>query len=342
MSMRFQVGLDMGSSNTRIMSTGSGSIISEATLFQVNEKGMLELVGDAAYRTLGRTHDKLRAVWPVLRGAVENMALCVELINYLTPNLSDCSANKKYTFLVASPTGVRESDRRALTTAVLESMGSQCYLVESSIAAALGAGIELSSPETMVVAELGAGIMAASLLAGGHIIKQVQLPYGSANIDVSIQRKLAAQGIRIGLRTAQELKHTLGAAWGGRTALKENVLGLDQKSGFPVVREVTAELVNQAIEPVVQQLCILVNDLLQSLSGQMASDVSRTGIVLTGGGANLFGIERLLADATGLACRVADDPEGCTAHGLELLLARPALAAEYACLGRSLNNDKRF
>lgn len=338
--MRMDLGLDLGSFSARMVTPGSSVPLTEASLAMVRGEKTC-LLGEAAYRALGRTPQDMRPVWPIVHGAVEDLAVCVELIRSMMDRVVSSAMPRHPAVGAALPGCLRDAERRALTTAILESGAESCAFVPSALCAALGAGWDIASPEGVLVAELGDGVMAASVIAGSAVVAQLSLPIGAGEIDQALQRALRADGLEIGPRTAEDLKQTLGSAFGGRGTVTQPVIGLDRKTGFPVNRSVSAECVNAAIAPVTQRLVRLVNEILPGLSGELSADLTQNGLILTGGGAALFGIEKLMADATGLNCQAASDPAGCVIRGLEALLTRSELFERIALPGRPLVGEKR-
>ncbi len=338
--MRMDLGLDLGSYSARMVVSGASVPLVEANLAMVRGDRICVL-GEAAGLALGRTPQGMRPVRPVVHGSVEDMAVCVELIRSMMARVMGSPMTRRPVVGAALPGSLRDAEKRALTTAILESGAEKVALVPSALCAALGAGWDIASPEGIMVVELGDGVMAASVVAGGMVSAQLSLPLGMGEVDGAIQRALRAEGFEIGPRTAEDLKQTLGAAFGGRGTVKQPVIGLDRKTGFPVSREVSAECVNAAIAPIPQRLIRLVNELLPGLSGELSADLAQNGMLLTGGGAALFGIEKLMANETGLNCQVASDPAGCAIRGLEALLGKPELLERIAIPGRPLVGEKR-
>ena len=321
--MRWNIGIDLGTENLRMAESGSDSLLDSPALLAF--RGDMEqpaAVGGDAHLLLGRSGADTRVVAPLRDGILENNLYAEQLLAWALQQQEDSRRVRRPAVLITQAPHARPVQQEALLRAALDAGAAEAALIRSDVAAALGAGIDLLAPEGRMVVDVGAGSMTASIFTMGRLAASRTLPYGLNRIDELIIRQLRAeQGFSIGIRAAEELKHTLGSAL---AALPENaamrVAGIDMRLRQPALRPVSPELVWRACEGPVRELTQMCVAALDEIPEELTADLNDTGLVLVGGGASLPGLDKRLGDALGIACRVEEAPAACAVQGLNVYM----------------------
>ncbi|NLG24187.1 MAG: hypothetical protein GX558_02450 [Clostridiales bacterium] len=311
--MQWDIGVQFGESTVRMAARGRGVVMNLPSVAAVRG-GEVLAAGAEAQAMLGRAPAGVRFSRPVKGGrlADESLArLWLEgALKQYAPRL------KRPAVLALVPGDMPQSDRAALRALMLACDVGRCGLMDTAAAAALGAGLPILRPEASMVVRVGAGRAEARLFSLGAAIGRAELPFGASSIDEGIRALLRERlALSVGPRTAEELKEQLASALPGG-APSADAAGLSGITGFPTVVPVPAELVREAVMPLVGAVADMAYRALESATGQAAMDLIDGGMALTGGGALIFGLADHLTARTGVPCRVAHDPAGCAALGL--------------------------
>jgi rod shape-determining protein MreB len=319
-----EIAVDLGTANTRIFVAGKGLAAELPSVVAVEQGGagrQVVAVGDEARRMLGRTPDHISALRPLRGGVVEDYALVQHLLDQ---GLRVAAAGRSWRgmrMLLCVPHHTEEVARRALQDAARAVGARQVELIAKSAAAAVGADLPVQRPTASVVVDLGAGVTEIAVISLGALIDVESVRGGGALLDEGIAAQVQElHQVMIGDRTAEQLKTQLASALPRLVDLEGVVTGRDLRTGIP--REVTvsgASLV-PAVQGVLGDVLSGLRRVLGRLSPELAADVSENGIVLTGGGARLKGVDAWLGEQTGLAVVSAEDPERATILGAGALL----------------------
>ncbi len=312
--MNWTVGIDLGAQGARMSTKGRALVLRQSSACALAGEQILAL-GDEARRMEGRAPRKVEVLYPMASGSVGSERALRAWLRHMAQH----SGTRSVRMLIARPPQMSLSQMRHLSALALESGASACGLVRSDLAAALGAGLTLEDKKGALVVQVGAGSVSVTLMAALRTAVLYTLPYGVDRADQAVQRLLRGKGLSVGPVTAESVKVSLASVMTG-ASLEEPVAGLDVQTGFPGQRTVAAAEVAQCLSPITGPIPELVCRALDQATPELLEDLIDRGILLTGGGSQVYGLDKQIAEATGLSCRVAEDPAGCVARGLEKLL----------------------
>jgi len=322
--MLWDIALEFGENTVRLATRENGLAFTAPSLGAM-QGDRLVAIGDDALDMLGRTPPGVRVVRPVENGLISEPRLAAQwLTRLLEPFTSGTRITKPAVVFVENGLS-RQSEKELLVNTALELGAGQCGFLLSDLAAAAGAGMDLRQPEGFALADIGAGRMSVSLISLGRVARARQIPYGMNRIDEDVVHLVRARaGLAIGPRTAEDVKMVLASALPARE-VTSLVTGLDMKTGFPGEREISAVLVREAVEPIISALTMAVLEVVQDAPDELSADLLHTGLILTGGGALLSGLDKVLAERCALSCHIPETPGLCTGKGMARILQDPLL-----------------
>lgn len=323
--MQWNIALDIGASGVRMAVRGRGaSFVESAAVVTRGGESKPFKIGDEALPFYGRATGGYRVGFPMDGGQVADEGLLRAWFSHLVREVGSVGIGHRQRVLIARPAAAGNYTVKALVACCMEAGASGCSLIRSDLMAAVGAGRDPMKPEGMLVGELGAGSMTATLFSMGRVVESRSLPWGMRRADEAIMALLRNEyALEVGPRTAEELKLSVLSALGG-AKLSASVRGLDLSASLPRARDVDTTKLHQAIQPVVDGFCQLVQSVVLRAPAELAADLADSPIALTGGGASLFGLEKLVAERTGLSVMIPQDPAGCVIRGLAAALEAPA------------------
>lgn len=316
------VAMDLGTAWVRVAVKGKGLLLQEPAVAAVDRQtGQVLQVGHAAHEMLGRTPGQLLAVRPLAKGVISDFTIAQAMIqSFLKKALSGRLVKPR--LLIGVPSGISEVEERAVVEAGLQAGARRVYLMESPLAAALGAGVDAAQPEGSLVVDLGAGTTDAAILSLEGVVAAACLPLGGDTLDEAlIQYVRQKHHLLLGLRTAEEVKQTIGHVGNGVETQTMEIKGRCLNTGLPRDITLTGEETAEAFAPTADKILTAVQGVLEHTPPELAADVAKGGILLTGGGSLLRGMDKLLAEATGIQVTVAEEPALCTVLGLEKTLS---------------------
>lgn len=323
MSLKHDIGIDLGTANVLVNVEGRGVVMREpcvVALNLVNNKVMA--IGEKAREMLGRTPVNITAVRPMIDGVIANYTVTQKMLEFIFEEICGVRRLFKPNVLLAVPSGVTSVQKRAIKQAALGAGARKAWTIEEPMAAAMGAGLPISAPGGNMVVDVGGGTTDIAVLSLDGIVVSRSLPVGGMRLDENIARHVKSKyNLFIGDRTAEEIKMTVGSASPLDEELTMLVRGRDLVSGLPQTIEITSQEVRDAIEEPVAQIINRVKSVLENTPPELASDIIERGILLSGGGALLRGLNRRIADATHVPTHVADDPISCVVIGCGRALA---------------------
>ena len=301
--------LDLGTTNTLIHRQGRGVVLDEPSVVAVDSAtGEVVTAGQTAKEMLGRTPGSMRAVRPLRGGVVHDPDVTERMLRVFADSIGVSSVFRPR-IVVCVPSTVSPLERRAVEDVAMRVGARQVYVVEEPVVAAIGAGLPLTDVEASTVVDIGGGSTDAAILALGGVVASRSARVGGAAMDEAVSAYVQQQfSLLLGERSAEHIKIEAGSAFPLAEARRARVRGRDLVSGLPRTVELSSDEVRRALDPPVRAVVDLVRDLLDSTPPELAGDVLRRGVVLTGGGALLRGIDARLEHELGVPVRVADDP----------------------------------
>ncbi|MBS1716242.1 MAG: rod shape-determining protein [Armatimonadetes bacterium] len=312
-----EIGIDLGTANILVFKKGKGVVLNEPTVVAINSKtGHVLAVGNEAREMLGRTPGNITAVRPLKDGVIADYTTTLKMMSYIFDKVCGKPRFFKPTALICVPSGVTNVERRAVILAALEAGAGQAMTIEEPMAAAIGAGLPISTPGGNMVVDIGGGTTDIAVISLGGIVISQSLRVGGNKMDEAIVRHIRnAYNLMIGEPTAEEIKIKIGSAYDLPQELKMEIRGRDLVAGLPKSVEVTSDEVRVALSEPIRLIAEKLCSVLEETPPELASDVIERGITLTGGGALLRGLDRLLQNVTDIPVRVADNALNCVAIG---------------------------
>ena len=316
-----KLGIDLGTSKVAIYMEGSGVVLREPAVIAVDRAtDKMICGGQEAYEMIGREPPSIKVIAPLSHGTISDYDYAERMLKHFVRQV--CSYNIfKPRATISVPTSVTEAETRSVIQAITAAGIRQATLIEEHVAAAIGAGLDISQPHATMVVDLGAGTTDAAVLSVGGIASQSSIRTGGSDLDDAITRMLRTEyNLLVGKQTAENVKKSIGYAVDAPKNLCMDVPGRDSVSGLPVTRSVTAESVCDCMQEVLNALDTAIHGVLENCPPDLVGDVYTDGIVLTGGGSLLHGLDKRLSRFIGTDCRVAADPADCVAIGTGIAL----------------------
>lgn len=316
MKLSRDIGIDLGTANILVYEEGKGIVLREPSVVAVDKNtGKVLQVGAAARNMLGRTPGNIVAVRPLRDGVISDYEMTEKMLDQFLKKISKFSLIKPRV-IVCVPSGVTEVEERAVIQATMEAGARRVYLIEEPYAAALGAKLDITGPDGHMVVDIGGGTTDIGVLTMNGIAQSASLKVAGAAFDEAIIRHLRRRyGLLIGTTVAEEIKMSIGCVTPRPEALTMTVKGRDLKNGLAREATLASEELMEVLRRPARQIMDKVLDVLESTTPELVADIARNGIVLTGGGSQLFGMDRLLCERTEMTCVVADDADSCAAYG---------------------------
>ena len=318
--MAGRIGIDLGSSSIRICNTKKGIVVDEPSVVAVNIQNQKVIsVGAEAKAMLGRTPEGLMAAYPLSDGVIASYKTTRQMLRIYLNKIIGRVRLLKPDIVINVPVGATSTERKAVID-VIEAIGAKkAYLFKSPLAAALGAGIDISSPSGNMVIDIGGGKTEVAVISLGDIVSFSSVRYGGKKFDEAIADFVRKKhSLIIGEQTAEQVKIEIGSAIITKKELKMEVSGSNTVSGLPESLILTTGDVVQAIKPVINEIILSVKQVLQKTPPELSSDIMDRGMVIAGGGGNLRNFDELLTKVTGVPCQMAERPELCTINGIKL------------------------
>ncbi|MEW6183140.1 MAG: rod shape-determining protein [Bacillota bacterium] len=312
------IGIDLGTATVLVYVKGKGIVLNEPSVVAINrDDNRVISVGEDARRMLGRTPGNIIAVRPLKEGVIADYDVTEKMLRYF---IMKCGCRRfllRPRVIVCIPTGVTSVEERAVRQAAIQAGARQSFLIEEPMAAALGAGLDVAEANGSMVIDIGGGTTDIAVLSLGGIVCSTSTRVGGDKFDEAIVRYVRREfNMIIGDRSAEELKIEIGTAVPSSTIKRSgSIRGRDLVSGLPRSVTVNSQQVWEAIREPLDNIVTALKSILEWTPPELAADIVDKGIVMTGGGSLLEGIDTLLSKETGLPVYVAEDPVSCVALG---------------------------
>jgi rod shape-determining protein MreB len=324
MGLYQDVGIDLGTANTLVYVRGKGVVVREPSVVAVDQQsGQMLAFGEEAYRMLGRTPGHIVATRPMRDGVIADYAVTEAMLRHYVAKAIGRHSLFRPRLMVCVPSGITTVERRAVVEAATQAGARRTYLIEEPLAAALGAGLDISLPTGNMVLDIGGGTTDIAVLSLNGIVLSTSVRVGGDSLNEAVVRWVKREhNLLIGERTAEEVKIRIGTALpSGQGRGEVDVRGRDLVSGLPKTVTLTSKNAHAAMADQLREMVDLVRSVLERTPPELAADILDHGLVMTGGGALLHGLDRLIADETGIPVIVADDALSCVAIGTGKALA---------------------
>lgn len=315
--MASMVGIDLGTANVLVYIKGKGIVLDEPSVVAINnDTDEVLAVGEEARQMLGRTPENITAVKPLKDGVVSDFDAAERMLQHFIKKTCGGGRFFRPNLMICVPSGVTEVEKRAVVEAAQEAGGKHVYLIEEPIAAAIGAGLDISKPDGKMVIDIGAGTTDIAVISMGGIVANSSLKLAGAKFDDYIIKHMHRRhSLYIGERTAEDLKINLGTAFKRDEELFMECRGRDLVTGLPKVIKVSTSEMLEALDEPLTTICDHVHKVLEQTPPELAADISHSGIVITGGGAYIWGIDKRIEAKTGIDVRIAENAKSCVAIG---------------------------
>lgn len=315
--MSTDIGVDLGTANVLVYVKGKGIVLREPSVVAIDKDSNRVLaIGEEARRMLGRTPGNIVAIRPLREGVIADYDTTESMLRHFIRKVAGKSLFFKPRIMVCIPSGVTTVEKRAVLEAAMQAGARKTYLIEEPLAAALGAGLDIAEPCGAMVVDIGGGTTDVAVLSLGGIVVSESLRIGGDRFDESLVSFVKKEyKIMIGERTAEEMKVQIGTAFPNSRNETMEVRGRDLLSGLPKTVRITSEETREALAEPVSLIVQCVKSVLENTPPELASDIMDRGIVMTGGGSLLHGLDRLIQEETGIPTYLAEDPLSCVALG---------------------------
>ncbi|MEG2813096.1 MAG: rod shape-determining protein [Oscillospiraceae bacterium] len=316
------IGIDLGTANTLVYMKGKGIIIREPSVVAVDIRNdTVKSVGQKAKDVVGRTPGSIVTVRPLKDGVIADFDITTSMLQEFIRKALNNSMLSRARVVICIPSGVTAVERRAVKSSAEKAGAKKVMIIEEPMAAAIGAGLPVSEPTGSIVVDIGGGTTEVAVISLGGIVASKSVRVGGDKFDVDIINYIKKKNnLLIGERTAENIKIEVGNAFPLEQELQTEIKGRNLLTGLPENINVTSIEIREALIDSLQEVLEAIRITLEKTPPELAADIIDQGIVLTGGGALLRGLDQLISQETGMSVRVADNPLDCVALGTGMVL----------------------
>lgn len=315
--MSMDIGVDLGTANVLVYIKGKGIVLREPSVVAIDrDTNRVLAIGEEARRMLGRTPGNIIAIRPLREGVIADYDTTESMLRHFIQKVAGKSSFFKPRIMICIPSGVTTVEKRAVLEASIQAGARKTFLIEEPLAAAMGAGLDIAEPCGSMVVDIGGGTTDVAVLSLGGIVISESLRIGGDKFDEALVRYVKKEyNIMIGERTAEEIKVNIGTAFPTGRDETMDIRGRDLVSGLPKTMSISSNETREALAESVALIVHCVKSVLEGTPPELAADIMDRGIVMTGGGSLLFGLDKLINQETGIPTYLAEDPLSCVALG---------------------------
>lgn len=317
-----KIGIDLGTTNTVVFVPKKGIIINEPSVVAISIlDNKIIAVGNLAKEMIGRTPDSIIVSKPLIDGAIADYRVTGAMLRYFIKKAGGIFSFIKPEILISVPAGITSTEKRAVIESALNAGAKAVYLVKEPVLAAIGAKIPINSPSGNMILNIGGGTTELAVISLGGIVSWSSVRIGGNKLDLSIVEYVKKKhGLAIGERTAELIKINIGSAIKQPEEEKINIRGRDLASGFPKTVEISSNEINEAMSEQLREVVQIIKSVLEVTPPELCSDIMDKGIYISGGGALLKNIDKLITRVTGVPAAIAENPLFCVARGTGIVL----------------------
>jgi len=316
------IGIDLGTANSLVYVKDRGIVLREPSVVAIQTGTTRVLaVGEEAKRMLGRTPGNITAIRPMKDGVIADFEITEAMLRYFIRKVQNHRMMVKPRIIISVPSGITEVEKRAVKDSAIHAGAREVYLIEEPMAAAIGVGLPVQEPAGNMIVDVGGGTTEVALISLAGIVFSRSVRVGGDEMDEAIiQYMKRAYNLMIGERTAEQIKISIGSAFPLSEETSIEVKGRDLVAGLPKTMTLTTEEVREALHDPVSTIVEAIRFTLERCPPELSADLVDRGLVVAGGGALLKGLDKLIAEQTGLPVHVADDPLSAVAEGTGMVL----------------------
>jgi rod shape-determining protein MreB len=316
------MGIDLGTANTLVFINNQGITLQEPTVVSFDrETGNIIAVGNEAKQMVGRTPGNIIAVRPMKNGVIADFEVTEKMLQYYIKKAGRRAAFFAPRVVVGVPSGVTEVEKRAVMDAAREAGAREVFIIEEPMAAAIGAGLPIQEPTGNLIVDIGGGTTEVAVISLGGIVTSRSIRVAGDEMNEAISQYIKrSYNLMVGEQTAEEIKRKIGSAYPQKEEEFVEVRGRDLVTGLPKVISISSREVMEALAEPVTAIIEAVKMTLEKTPPELAADILERGIVMSGGGSLLKGLDRLLAEETEMPVQVAEDAISCVARGTGMAL----------------------
>ena len=310
------IGIDLGTASVLVYIKGKGVVLREPSVVAMDKNtGKLLKVGTDAQAMLGRTPGNIVAMRPLREGVISDYDMTERMLKEFIKKVTTFSLFKPR-LLICVPSGITEVEERAVVDAGIQAGARRAYLIEEPVAAAIGAGIDITKPDGHMVVDIGGGTADIAVISLGGVVESASIKIAGDKFDEAVVKYIRKKhNVLIGDRTAEELKMSIGCVFPRPEEQSIEIKGRCLMTGLPRVFSVSSSEMIEAFEEVSSRILEAIHGVLERTPPELVADISTNGIVMTGGGSLLWGFDKLIESHTGIETHVAEDAISCVAEG---------------------------
>lgn len=326
------IGIDLGTSSVLIYIKGQGIVLNEPSVVAVDKNdNSIIAVGEKARKMLGKAPSNIDVVRPLKEGVISDYNITEVMLRYFISKAIGKQTRRKPRIAVCVPTGVTEVAKKAVKDATEDAGAREVFIIEEPLAAAIGSGIDISRACGSMIVDIGAGTTDIAVISLGGIVVNGSLRVAGDNFDVCVIKHIRkTYNVLIGCKTAEDIKINIGTAYSRSASINMNVRGRNLITGLPNTINVTSDEIYIALKEPIYLILDTIIKVLEKTPPELAADIYERGIVMTGGGALLYGLDKLIKEETGINTVLAEDSICCVALG----------TGKYIEYNNTINSDK--
>ena len=315
--MAFDIGIDLGTASILVYVKGKGVVLKEPSVVAFDrDTNRIKAIGEEARLMLGRTPGNIVAVRPLRQGVISDYTVTEKMLKYFIQKAVGKQRFRKPLISICVPSQVTEVERKAVEDTAFQAGARDVKIIEEPIAAAIGAGIDIARPCGNMIVDIGGGTSDIAVISLGGTVVSASIKIAGDDFDDAIVRYMRKKhNLLIGERTAEDIKIRIGSAYPRPESVTVDVRGRNLVTGLPKTITVTSEETEEALKDTTSQIVEAVHSVLEKTPPELAADIADRGIVLTGGGSLLYGLEELIESKTGITTMTAEDPMTAVAIG---------------------------